>query len=301
MSWIEAAKRRAAEKAVLHIESGSVIGLGSGSTAAHAIRVLGVRLRSGELKEVLGVPTSLQATAEAISASVPITTLDEHPDVDLTIDGADQIDKALNVIKGGGGALLKEKIVASDVTAGAFTKVFGVLDRNIGEAKQDDAKRKWRAIKAMLSKVLSNLPVKKADTEDFDAFVAGLATVETAVDTLVKTQPKVGADNFKPIVAALDKLIGAAEGSAKKALMTIKSTLSKLMSDAYAPAPSAQEKGLDLNDAEELALIAQNVEDIVTKLDKFEARMAKVEKAMDKIPVHKGLNKEETPRAQGED
>jgi len=113
MSWIEAAKRRAAEKAVLHIESGSVIGLGSGSTAAHAIRVLGVRLRSGELKEVLGVPTSLQATAEAISASVPITTLDEHPDVDLTIDGADQIDKALNVIKGGGGALLKEKIVAS--------------------------------------------------------------------------------------------------------------------------------------------------------------------------------------------
>lgn len=113
MSWIEAAKRRAAEKAVLHIESGSVIGLGSGSTAAHAIRVLGVRLRSGELKEVLGVPTSLQATAEAISASVPITTLDEHPDVDLTIDGADQIDKALNVIKGGGGALLREKIVAS--------------------------------------------------------------------------------------------------------------------------------------------------------------------------------------------
>jgi len=152
----------------------------------------------------------------------------------------------------------------------------------------------------MLSKTLSALPVKKAEAEDFNAFITGLATVETAVDALVKTQPKVGADSFKPVVTALDKLIGAAEGSAKKALMTIKSTLGKLMSDAYTPAPSAQEKGLDLNDAEELALIAQNVEDIVTKLGKFETRMAKVEKSIDKIPLHKGLDKEEVPRKQDE-
>jgi len=113
MSWIEAAKRRAAQKAVEHVENGSVVGLGSGSTAAHAIKFLGVRLKSGELKEVLGVPTSLQAAGEAVNAGVPLTTLDEHPDVDLAIDGADQIDGALNAIKGGGGALLREKIVAS--------------------------------------------------------------------------------------------------------------------------------------------------------------------------------------------
>ncbi len=113
MSWIEAAKRRAAEKAVEHVEDGSVVGLGSGSTAAHAIRFLGVRLKSDELKEVLGVPTSLQAAGEAVNAGVPLTTLDEHPDLDLAIDGADQIDGALSAIKGGGGALLREKIVAS--------------------------------------------------------------------------------------------------------------------------------------------------------------------------------------------
>jgi len=113
MSWIEAARRRAAEKAVEHVDSGSVVGLGSGSTAAHAIRILGDSLRSGKLEEVLGVPTSLQAAAEAVKAGIPLTTLDEHPDPDLAIDGADQIDGALNLIKGGGGALLREKVVAS--------------------------------------------------------------------------------------------------------------------------------------------------------------------------------------------
>ena len=113
MSWIEIAKRCAAVKAVEHIESGSVVGLGSGGTAAHAIRILGARLRSGELEEVLGVPTSLQAAAEAVEAGVPLTTLDEHPDLDLAIDGADQIDGELNAIKGGGGAMLREKVVAS--------------------------------------------------------------------------------------------------------------------------------------------------------------------------------------------
>ncbi|MFQ6054214.1 MAG: ribose-5-phosphate isomerase RpiA, partial [Candidatus Bathyarchaeia archaeon] len=113
MSWIEAAKRRAAEKAVEHVESGYVVGLGSGSTAAHAIRAIGDRLRSGRLEDILGVPTSLQAAAEAISAGVPLTTLNEHPELDLSIDGADQIDGRLDAIKGGGGSLLREKVVAS--------------------------------------------------------------------------------------------------------------------------------------------------------------------------------------------
>jgi len=113
MDWGEAAKRRAAGRAIDLVESGHIIGLGSGSTAAHAIRLLGARLRTGELREVLGVPTSLQAAAEAIEAGVPLTTLDEHPTPDLAIDGVDQIDGALNAIKGGGAALLREKVVAS--------------------------------------------------------------------------------------------------------------------------------------------------------------------------------------------
>lgn len=109
----EIMKRQASEKAIEHIESGFIIGLGSGTTAALAIRLIGTRLRSGELRDILGVPTSLQAAQEAISSGIPLTTLDEHPELDVSIDGADQIDHKLRAIKGGGGALLREKVVAS--------------------------------------------------------------------------------------------------------------------------------------------------------------------------------------------
>lgn len=113
MSWRAEAKRRAAAKAVEHVESGMVLGLGSGSTAAEGIRVLGLKLREGGLTDVKGVPTSYQALQEAIKSRIPLTTLDEYPELDLGFDGADQLDHALNAIKGGGGALLREKIVAS--------------------------------------------------------------------------------------------------------------------------------------------------------------------------------------------
>jgi ribose 5-phosphate isomerase A len=113
MSWTIAAKRRAAERAVDHVESGMVIGLGSGSTAAQAIGLVGGLLREGKIKDVLGVPTSYQASREAVKAGLPLTTLDEHPSLDLGIDGADQINRSLDAIKGGGGALLREKVVAA--------------------------------------------------------------------------------------------------------------------------------------------------------------------------------------------
>jgi ribose 5-phosphate isomerase A len=113
MSWRVDAKRRAAAKAVEHVESGMVLGLGSGSTAAEGIRALGERLRAGELTDVKGVPTSYQSIQEAVRARIPLTTLDEYPELDLGFDGADQLDRGLNAIKGGGGALLREKIVAS--------------------------------------------------------------------------------------------------------------------------------------------------------------------------------------------
>lgn len=113
MSWTNAAKKRAAERAVSHVESGMVIGLGSGSTAAQAIGLVGGLLREGKIKDVLGVPTSYQASREAVKAGVPLTTLDEHPVLNLGIDGADQITRHLDAIKGGGGALLREKVVAA--------------------------------------------------------------------------------------------------------------------------------------------------------------------------------------------
>ncbi len=113
MSWVDGAKRRAAEAAAQHVKSGTVIGLGTGSTAKHMIDIIGSLLTSGILTDIVGVPTSNQTSTDAREAGIPLTTLDDHPTLDLSIDGADLIDGSLNALKGGGGALLREKIVAS--------------------------------------------------------------------------------------------------------------------------------------------------------------------------------------------
>ena len=109
--WVEKAKKNAALEAVKYVKDGFVVGLGSGSTAAYAIEELGNRIKNEKI-HVLGIPTSHQAFLLAIQCGIPITTLEEHPTIDLTIDGADQIDQELNLIKGMGGALTREKIVA---------------------------------------------------------------------------------------------------------------------------------------------------------------------------------------------
>lgn len=106
------AKRAAGEHAAGWVEPGMVVGLGTGSTAIHAIRRIAERLREGSLTGVLGVPTSTASASAATELGIPLTTLTEHPVVDLTIDGADEVDPHLNLIKGGGGALFHEKIVA---------------------------------------------------------------------------------------------------------------------------------------------------------------------------------------------
>lgn len=105
-------KRRAAERAVEFVESGMVIGLGHGSTTIFALRRIARLLDEGELRDVLGIPTSSQVERDARDLGIPLTTLNDHPAIDVTIDGADEVDGALNLIKGGGGALLREKIVA---------------------------------------------------------------------------------------------------------------------------------------------------------------------------------------------
>ena len=105
-------KQQAAERVVEFVEPGMIVGLGHGSTAAFAVHRIAQLLRGGQLWDILGVPCSLHVEAEAQRLGIPLTTLDEHPVVDLTIDGADEVDPELNLIKGGGGALLREKIVA---------------------------------------------------------------------------------------------------------------------------------------------------------------------------------------------
>ncbi len=107
------AKRAAAERAVAYIEDGMRVGLGTGSTADWFVRALGERVRAGDLSRIIGVPTSIRTGALAEREKIRQTTLDEAGWLDITVDGADEIDPALRLIKGGGGALLQEKIVAT--------------------------------------------------------------------------------------------------------------------------------------------------------------------------------------------
>jgi len=105
-------KRQAAWAAVDCVESGMVLGLGTGSTAALALERIAARLRARELARIVGIPSSIRTENLARQLGIALTTFDEHPTIDVTIDGADEVDPELNLIKGGGGALLREKVLA---------------------------------------------------------------------------------------------------------------------------------------------------------------------------------------------
>jgi len=107
----EAEKEAAGRAAAKLVREGDIVGLGTGSTAYFAVVALGERVKSG--LKIVGIPTSIATADLARQLGIPLTTLDEHPQIDITIDGADEIDPKLNLIKGGGGALLREKVVAS--------------------------------------------------------------------------------------------------------------------------------------------------------------------------------------------
>ncbi|MGH6779178.1 MAG: ribose-5-phosphate isomerase RpiA, partial [Bradyrhizobium sp.] len=104
-------KRQAAARALDEVRGGMRLGLGTGSTAKHFVELLGERVRRG--LDIVGVPTSEATGADAARCGIPLGTLDGIDRLDLTVDGADEIDPALDLIKGGGGALLREKIVAA--------------------------------------------------------------------------------------------------------------------------------------------------------------------------------------------
>ena len=131
MDKLDQLKRQAAETAVESVASGMVVGLGTGSTAAYAIEAIGRRLQDGRLRDIVGVPTSEATARQAKASGIRLTTLDDHPTVDITIDGADEADPNLDLIKGLGGALLREKIVAvasrEVIIVGDYTKRVGQL------------------------------------------------------------------------------------------------------------------------------------------------------------------------------
>ena len=105
-------KKKAAIQAADLIESGMVLGLGTGSTAKFAVERIAERIQAGDLQNIIGIPSSDRTEKLARQLNIPLTDLETHPEIDLTIDGADEVDPDLNLIKGGGGALLREKIIA---------------------------------------------------------------------------------------------------------------------------------------------------------------------------------------------
>ncbi|HTS15483.1 MAG TPA: ribose 5-phosphate isomerase A, partial [Candidatus Sulfotelmatobacter sp.] len=109
-------KRQAAERAVELVRAGMVVGLGGGTTVVFAVRRLGALLRDGSLRDIVAVPCGARVAALAREVGVPLVSLEDRPTIDLTIDGADEVDPQLRLIKGGGGALLREKIVAQAST-----------------------------------------------------------------------------------------------------------------------------------------------------------------------------------------
>jgi ribose 5-phosphate isomerase A len=108
---MEQEKQEAARRSLTFVKDGYVVGLGTGSSASYAIRFLGERVREG--LKILGIPTSVKSRDLAVTLGIPLTSFEESLLIDVTIDGADEVSPAVQLIKGGGGALLREKIVAS--------------------------------------------------------------------------------------------------------------------------------------------------------------------------------------------
>jgi ribose 5-phosphate isomerase A len=127
----EAEKEAAGRAGAKLVRDGDVVGLGTGSTAYFAVVALGERVKAG--LKIVGIPTSVQTADLARSVGIQLTTLDEHPEIDITIDGADELDPRLNLIKGGGGALTREKVIASAskkmVVVADSSKVVAVLGK----------------------------------------------------------------------------------------------------------------------------------------------------------------------------
>lgn len=106
-------RKEAAHQALTYVRDGMILGLGTGSTATHFVDMVGEGLRSGALRDIVGVPTSTATEERARALGIPLSTLDENPRLDLAVDGADEVDPDLNLIKGLGRALLREKVVES--------------------------------------------------------------------------------------------------------------------------------------------------------------------------------------------
>jgi len=159
-------KKQAAEKAVEQIKSGMVVGLGSGSTAYFAIKKIGELLQSGRLKNIVGIPTSNVTEELAVSLGIPLTSFEDIQEIDLTIDGADEVDDQLNVIKGGGGALLREKVVAQASKREIIVVDESKISKQLGEkwhVPVEVLKFSFQLEKKFLESLGASVVLRKAD------------------------------------------------------------------------------------------------------------------------------------------
>ena len=160
-------KKIAAEKATENVKSGMVVGLGTGSTVYYALLKLGDRVREG--LDIVGIPTSAGTEKIAIAQQIPLTTLASHPTIDLTIDGADEVDAHLNLIKGGGAALVREKIIAN-----ASKEILIVVDeskvsRVLGTTfplPVEIVRFGWEATQTEVNRICGNSTLRLAPTQD---------------------------------------------------------------------------------------------------------------------------------------
>ncbi len=173
---VEARKRAAAEAAVALVKEGNVVGLGTGSTAKYAILKLGAMARDGF--DVRGVPTSIATASLAKEQGIPLTSLEECPELDLAIDGADEVDPRLDMIKGMGGALFREKLVAAASRTVAIAVDASKLVKRLGSRVPVPVEVHpfgWKVSKARLE-ALGGVPALR---------LAGGATVRTDNDNYI--------------------------------------------------------------------------------------------------------------------
>lgn len=161
-------KKLAAEKAVEYVEDGMILGLGTGSTVEYALKKLGERVKGG--LKVKGIPTSMHTRKLTKEYKIPLTSLEENPEIDLAIDGADEVDSNLNLIKGGGGALTREKIIASN----SKKEIIIVDDSKVVKALGIDfplpvevVKFGWQSTKKALEKFGCTVELRKIMDEPF--------------------------------------------------------------------------------------------------------------------------------------
>jgi ribose 5-phosphate isomerase A len=186
----DAQKRAAAARAVEFVRPGMRLGLGTGSTARHFVELVGERVRAG--LDIVAVPTSQTTQADAERCGIPLTTLDDTPELDLTVDGADEIAPDLSLIKGGGGALLREKIVAA-----ASARMIVIADETKWVAKLGrfplpievapfGLKATLRAIEKAIGAILGPKALKLRQGKDGHAFVTdgGHCIIDAALERI---------------------------------------------------------------------------------------------------------------------